>query len=106
MKKIELNGKKMNLLEARLLLLGLNLGLSKTRLDETETETYTRWKKLRENKNFYLARKRESQFKTSKRAYLIERTDKEISKYLKYKKEDKNKEDASNDFYPFVSKRD
>lgn len=49
--QIEFNGKKMNLLEARLYYWGLRLGFVKINLNVTEERDYTTWKKIRDNRN-------------------------------------------------------
>lgn len=105
MDKIDFNGKKMNLLEARLVLLGLNLKINNLQLEGNERKEYLAWKEFRESRNkLSLAAKGYNKYsKSTERRYLIERLGEEIADYQKDRKENKNKIHSDKFHNPFAS---
>jgi hypothetical protein len=90
MNKIEFHKKKMNLLEARVFLLGLELGINSINLDVDEESDYLDWKKYKEEKNEeanVILGKRKLE-KLSKKQYLIE----ELNSQIVYTKNSKKRE--------------
>jgi|WetSurMetagenome_2_1015567.scaffolds.fasta_scaffold322788_2 hypothetical protein len=74
------NNKEMNLLEARLYWLKLNLRIAEVELSDEENEDYTQWRDFRENRNA-LAKKLERSVtfhNISERAYVIDKLGEKI----------------------------
>lgn len=89
--KIDFHEKRMGLLEAKLFLCELKLGLLNLSLDDKEKADYLRWKGFRENRNEIKKRlvKEVTYTRLTERDYLIEGLENEI-KSVKQKKKNRD----------------
>ena len=100
MSKVNIHGKERSLLEARLLLLELEIGLISVNLNEEEKREYFKWEAIRKSRN-EISRKNtgEARYKKiNERKYLIENLGNKITSAKKKEPEKKGYESSFNPF--------